>query len=115
VRADDGLALSSRNRYLTPEERRRAPKLYQALDRARRRLESGVADVADLEREGREALVAAGFRPDYFEVRMAGTLAKPAGRNVDVVVLAAARLSRARLIDNLQCRAVGDLEKAASP
>jgi pantoate--beta-alanine ligase len=110
VRADDGLALSSRNRYLTPEERQRAPRLYHALDNARRRLESGDADVTDIEREGRAALVAAGFRPDYFEVRMAGTLAKPSGRNVDVVVHAAARLSRARLIDNLQCRATGPLQ-----
>jgi pantoate--beta-alanine ligase len=112
VRADDGLALSSRNRYLNAEERARAPRLYHALDHARRRLESGDTNVADIEREGREALVAAGFRPDYFEVRMAGTLAEPGGRNVDVVVLAAARLSRARLIDNLQCRATGDLAKA---
>jgi len=56
-----------------------------------------------------EALRAAGFRPDYFEVRMSRRLERPQGRNVDVVVLAAARLSRARLIDNLQCRATGDL------
>ncbi|MFO1408582.1 MAG: pantoate--beta-alanine ligase [Steroidobacteraceae bacterium] len=109
VRAEDGLALSSRNRYLDPEERARAPALYRALDRARRRLESGDNDVAGIEREGLAALGAAGFRADYFEVRMAGTLARPHGRNVDVVVLAAARLSRARLIDNLQCRATGDL------
>ncbi len=109
VRAEDGLALSSRNRYLTTEERERAPQLYRALDRARRRLESGDSDVAEIEREGMEALRDAGFRPDYFEVRMAGTLARPHGHNVDVVVLAAARLSRARLIDNLQCRANGHL------
>ena len=57
VRADDGLALSSRNRYLTPEERARAPQLYHALDRARRRLESGDTDVADIEREGRGGAV----------------------------------------------------------
>jgi len=110
VRAEDGLALSSRNRYLTTEERVRAPRLYRALDQARRRLESGDGDVADIEREGMEALRAAGFRPDYFEVRMANTLAKPQGQNVDVVVLAAARLSRARLIDNLQCRAMGEIK-----
>jgi len=110
VRAEDGLALSSRNRYLTPEERQRAPQLYHALDRARRRLESGDTDIAGIEHEGVEALRAAGFRPDYFEVRMADALAKPHGRNVDVVVLAAARLSRARLIDNLQCRATGQLQ-----
>jgi pantoate--beta-alanine ligase len=107
VRAEDGLALSSRNRYLNAEERERAPQLYRALDRARRRLESGNTDVASIESEGLEALRAAGFRPDYFEVRMAETLARPHGQNVDVVVLAAARLTRARLIDNLQCRASG--------
>jgi pantoate--beta-alanine ligase len=113
VRAEDGLALSSRNRYLTPEERARAPQLYRALDRARRRLETGETDIADIEREGMDALRAADFRPDYFEVRMARRLERPQGRNVDVVVLAAARLSRARLIDNLQCRATGDLGDVA--
>jgi pantoate--beta-alanine ligase len=107
VRADDGLALSSRNRYLNPQERAIAPEVYRALDRARRRLESGDTDVEGIEREGLAALVTAGFRPDYFEVRMAGTLAKPRGQNVDVVVLTAARLGRARLIDNVQCRAAG--------
>ena len=109
VRADDGLALSSRNRYLNPQERAIAPEVYRALDRARRRLESGDNDVAGIEREGLAALVKAGFRPDYFEVRMAGTLAKPHGQDVDVVVLTAARLGRARLIDNVQCRAAGAL------
>lgn len=112
VRAEDGLALSSRNRYLNAEERSRAPLLYRALDRARRRLESGDGDIADIEREGLEALRAAGFRPDYFEVRMANSLSRPRGRNVDVVVLAAARLSRARLIDNLQCRAQGQVKES---
>ncbi len=109
VRADDGLALSSRNRYLNPQERAIAPEVYRSLDRARRRLESGDTDVAGIEREGLAALVAAGFRPDYFDVRMAGSLAKPHGQNVDVVVLTAARLGRARLIDNVQCRAAGEV------
>jgi pantoate--beta-alanine ligase len=109
VRADDGLALSSRNRYLSASERALAPTVYRALDHARRRLESGDADVAGIEREGMESLRAAGFRPDYFEVRMAGTLALPRGQDVDVVVLTAARLGRARLIDNVQCRATGEL------
>lgn len=113
VRAEDGLALSSRNRYLNDEERARAPQLYRAIDRARRRLESGEGDIDAIEREGLESLRAAGFRPDYFEVRMAGTLGRPQGRNVDVVVLAAARLSRARLIDNLQCRATGRIKNRA--
>jgi pantoate--beta-alanine ligase len=109
VRADDGLALSSRNRYLSAPERAVAPTVYRALDRARRRLESGDADVADIEREGMGSLRAAGFRPDYFEVRMAETLARPRGQDIDVVVLTAARLGRARLIDNVQCRATGEL------
>jgi len=111
VRAEDGLALSSRNRYLSESERAIAPLVYRALDRARRRLESGDADLAGIQREGLESLRAAGFRPDYFEVRMAGTLAEPRGQDVDVVVLTAARLGRARLIDNVQCRATGELTR----
>jgi pantoate--beta-alanine ligase len=107
VRADDGLALSSRNRYLDDDERAVAPALYRALDRARQRLTAGEIDLASIEAEGLEALRAAGFRPDYFEVRVAETLERPLGRGVDVVVLAAARLRRARLIDNVQCRAPG--------
>jgi pantoate--beta-alanine ligase len=107
VRADDGLALSSRNRYLDDDERVLAPELYRALDRARRRLTDGDTDLASIETEGLESLRAAGFRPDYFEVRTAGTLERPRGRDVDLVVLTAARLRRARLIDNVQCRAPG--------
>jgi pantoate--beta-alanine ligase len=107
VRAEDGLALSSRNRYLDDGERATAPGLYRALDRARRRLIAGETDLASIEAEGLESLRDAGFRPDYFEVRTAGTLDRPQGRDVDLVVLAAARLRRARLIDNVQCRAPG--------
>ena len=105
VRADDGLALSSRNRYLSPGERAAAPAIYRALDRARRRLEAGEVDYAAMEAEGREALEAGGIVPDYFEVRTTGRLAKPECGAVDLVVLAAGRLGKARLIDNLQCRA----------
>jgi pantoate--beta-alanine ligase len=109
VRAEDGLALSSRNRYLSVQEREIAPTVYRALDHARRRLEGGDADVAGIEQQGMETLRAAGFRPDYFEVRMADTLERPRGQDIDVVVLTAARLGRARLIDNLQCRATGEI------
>ena len=104
VRAEDGLALSSRNRYLSAEERAIAPSLYRALDRARRRLESGDIDLAGIEAEGLKALADAGIRPDYFEVRTADRLARPVGADLSLVVLAAGRLGRARLIDNLQCR-----------
>jgi pantoate--beta-alanine ligase len=109
VRTEDGLALSSRNRYLSEQERAIAPTVYRTLDHARRRLEGGDADIAGIERQGMEMLRAAGFRPDYFEVRMANTLERPRGQDIDVVVLTAARLGRARLIDNLQCRATGEI------
>ncbi|HET9692921.1 MAG TPA: pantoate--beta-alanine ligase [Steroidobacteraceae bacterium] len=105
VRADDGLALSSRNRYLSAEERARAPAIYRALDAARRRLEAGETDYASIEAEGLAAIAAAGIRPDYFEVRSADRLERPAVEQVDLVVLAAGRLGKARLIDNLQCSA----------
>jgi pantoate--beta-alanine ligase len=105
VRADDGLALSSRNRYLSPQERATAPAIYRALDRARRRIEEGDVDYLAIEAEGVAALQSAGIRPDYFEVRTADRLARPAGGEVALVMLAAGRLGKARLIDNLQCRA----------
>jgi pantoate--beta-alanine ligase len=106
VRAEDGLALSSRNRYLTAEERALAPQLYRALDRARRRIESGAGEIAAIEAEGLAAMQAAGIRPDYFEVRTADRLARPSAQDLSLVVLAAGRLGKARLIDNLQCRRV---------
>ena len=112
VRAEDGLALSSRNRYLSPEERAIAPKVYRALDRARRRLEAGDSDVAGIEAEGLKALADAGIRPEYFEVRTADRLARPVGQDLSLVVLAAGRLGRARLIDNLQCRSPALLGEA---
>jgi pantoate--beta-alanine ligase len=103
VRAEDGLALSSRNRYLSPEERATAPVIYRALDQARRRLEGGDTDYAAIEAEGHATIGGAGLRLDYFEVRTADRLARPAGDEVELVVLAAARLGKARLIDNVQC------------
>ncbi|HET7202681.1 MAG TPA: pantoate--beta-alanine ligase [Steroidobacteraceae bacterium] len=105
VRAEDGLALSSRNRYLSAEERARAPAIYRALDAVRRRLEAGDTDYASMEAGGLASITAAGIRPDYFEVRTADRLDRPTGEEVDLVVLAAGRLGKARLIDNLQCRA----------
>jgi pantoate--beta-alanine ligase len=105
VRAEDGLALSSRNRYLNAEERATAPAIYRALDKARRRLEEGDTAYASIETEGLAAIGAAGIKPDYFEVRTAARLERPTERDVHLVVLAAGRLGKARLIDNLQCTA----------
>ena len=105
VRAEDGLALSSRNRYLGADERAAAPAIYRALDQARRRLEAGDTAFAAIEAEGLAAVSAAGIKPDYFEVRTADRLERPTENDVDLVVLTAGRLGKARLIDNLQCRA----------
>ena len=105
ARAPDGLALSSRNAYLTDEERRRAPELAAALTEAVGHLRAG-AEVAEVEARAVGRLRAAGFGPvDYVEVRDAVDLARlgpgplPPGRPARI--LAAARLGRARLIDNM--------------
>ena len=102
VRASDGLALSSRNRYLSPDERARAPAIYAALQRAVERLHGGDRDFAAIEAEGLQALQAAAMPPDYFSVRNAASLDAPAAQTDPLVVLTAARLGRARLIDNLR-------------
>jgi pantoate--beta-alanine ligase len=104
VRAADGLALSSRNQYLTPDERALAPRIYAELQAAAQRLKAGDADFAGIEGTGLRALEIAGFRPDYFSVRLAADLSPPTPAAGELVVLTAARLSRARLIDNIQVR-----------
>jgi pantoate--beta-alanine ligase len=106
VREADGLAMSSRNQYLTPEDRRAAPAIYRQLQQASEAIGSGVRDFASVEGAGRAALQAAGFRPDYFSVRDARTLAPAQPDTRHFVVLAAARIGKARLIDNLQWEAV---------
>ena len=102
VRDRDGLAMSSRNQYLSTEERALAPSIYRALEAAAQRLRAGDVDFASIERGGFQALEHAGFRPDYFSVRNASDLspATPAAR--ELVILTAARIGKARLIDNVQ-------------
>lgn len=104
VREPDGLAMSSRNQYLTDEERRTAPIIHQTLQAAVERLRAGDRDFAAIERQGVEALERTGFRADYFSVRRADDLSSPDATTQHLVVLTAARLGRARLIDNLQVR-----------
>jgi pantoate--beta-alanine ligase len=101
-RDDDGLALSSRNRYLTAEERARAPELHRTLAAASDALRRGETDLAAIEARARERLARNGFSVDYVEVRDASTLSRPNGAGQDLVVLAAAWLGRARLIDNVR-------------
>ena len=101
VRADDGLALSSRNGYLTPAERAVAPALYAALQTVARGLYAGETAAHATERAGAQ-LAQVGFAPEYVSVRRACDLAEPDAGDSELVVLAAARLGRARLIDNLE-------------
>jgi pantoate--beta-alanine ligase len=107
VREDDGLAMSSRNRYLGAGERALAPALYSTLTRAAEQVRSGVA-LATVEQQAREALAAAGLVPDYVSVRRRSDLGRPPVEPAEaadraLVILAAAQLGRARLIDNLAC------------
>lgn len=101
VREPDGLALSSRNRYLSEAERLQAPMLYQTLRRTAERVQERVAPVA-AEQEALETLRQAGCRPDYVSVRRAEDLAEPSAADRGLVVLAAAWLGRTRLIDNFE-------------
>jgi pantoate--beta-alanine ligase len=101
LRDPDGLAMSSRNGYLNPAERALAPALYQTLQEMAQRLRDGESDYSLLQLDGAAELEKAGFRPDYLEIRRADGLLTPKGGEEYVVILAAAWLGRARLIDNL--------------
>jgi pantoate--beta-alanine ligase len=102
VRATDGLAMSSRNRYLSAADRTTAPRIYAALQAVTARIAAGDRAWAAMEQWGAEALGAAGMQPDYFTVRDAGSLQAPDAATREIVVLTAARLGKARLIDNLR-------------
>ena len=102
VRHADGLAMSSRNQYLTPAERAKTPQIYQALQAAAARLQAGDVDFASIERAGCHALESAGFQPDYFSVRQAHDLSRATATARELVILTAARIGKARLIDNVQ-------------
>lgn len=101
LREEDGLAMSSRNVYLSAAERKQAPLLHSKLRAVAHHIQAGERDYAKLEREAQSGLAAAGFRPDYVTVRRALDLAPPQPGDVHLVVLAAAWLGSARLIDNL--------------
>lgn len=102
VRAEDGLALSSRNGYLTTEQRAEAPRLYRELNRIRNALRNGETDIAKLEKGTLDALAAAGWQSDYVAVRQQSDLSMPKGVDAPMVVLAASRLGTTRLIDNIE-------------
>lgn len=102
VREADGLAMSSRNGYLSPKERLLAPNLYQALCAARDEIAGGALAYGEIEAWQMERLRREGFNPDYFCVRRRSDLSPPAGGETELMILAAAWLGKARLIDNLK-------------
>ena len=100
VRDDDGLALSSRNQYLNDDERKIAPMLYKELSAVGGKLQSGARNFEELEANATGVLTKAGFEVDYFAIRRAQNLEIPDRDCDELVVLVAARLGNARLIDN---------------
>jgi pantoate--beta-alanine ligase len=105
VRADDGLALSSRNGYLSPEQRAAAPALYRVISHIGTAIRAGEQDFVRLLEDGRRELEAAGFRIDYLEIRDASSLRPATAKDSDLVILAAAFMGKTRLIDNLHLNA----------
>jgi len=101
VREPDGLAMSSRNQYLTKSERGQAPLLQCVLRETLQALKDGGRDFAALQQRALLQLQAGGFRPDYVEIRHADTLAPARADDQRFVVLGAAWLGKARLIDNV--------------
>ncbi|NUU00861.1 pantoate--beta-alanine ligase [Herbaspirillum robiniae] len=105
-RADDGLALSSRNGYLSAQERAEAPLLYKVLNDVANEMRSGQANPADVERKAMAVLADRGWQPDYVAVRKRIDLQPPSAADIaqgaPLVTLAAAKLGATRLIDNLE-------------
>jgi pantoate--beta-alanine ligase len=106
VRDPDGLALSSRNRFLGEAERKEAPRLYATLNAVRDRLRGGETDIARIEQDAQRALSANGWKVDYVSVRrrrdLRASTAAEVAAGEPLVVLAAAQLGAKRLIDNLE-------------
>lgn len=102
VREADGLAMSSRNAYLSPGERAIAPKVYATLMQATQKLQARSATLIAIETAAMAELAAAGFRPEYFSIRRAEDLGPPRVGDTDLAILTAAWLGPARLIDNVR-------------
>lgn len=102
VREDDGLAMSSRNQYLTSTERQQASRLHQVLESISDSLQAGRRDFAALEDEVATVLNKTGWQVDYVQI-LDPNLAPPREKGRDFMILAAANLGASRLIDNLRC------------
>lgn len=101
-RAKDGLALSSRNGYLTEAERLQAPELYKLLNELKQAITSGNKDYTALAEQAKQQLNKQGWQAEYIEVRNANTLQPAQAEDKNLVILAAAKLGKPRLIDNIE-------------
>lgn len=101
-REENGLAMSSRNNYLSEEERNTAGQIYRVLNEICEQIKGGEKNFEAICEQGKAELAKHGFEPDYIEVRCADELKQPSKKSTDLVVLAAAILGKARLIDNLR-------------
>lgn len=101
ARAADGLALSSRNGYLNRKQRRIAPELHRVLQSCREAIADGYDSYCDLEKHSLDLLRSSGFEPDYFAIRDSRTLKSVTMDTESIVILAAAKLGKPRLIDNV--------------
>ena len=101
-RAEDGLALSSRNGYLTESERKQAPQLFCALNKIKTAIENGARNYIELAQQTKQFLTENSWQVDYIEVRSADTLNPAHPEDQKLVILGAARLGKPRLIDNLE-------------
>jgi len=101
VREEDGVARSSRNGYLTTGERAHAPAIYRLLQQTADKIRAGDTNYERLVKQAQKTLEAEGFRPDYFKVVRARDLVEPSRDDTELVILAAAYLGKARLIDNI--------------
>jgi pantoate--beta-alanine ligase len=102
VRANDGLALSSRNGYLSAAERSEAPRLYRILQRIREAIRNGNRNFCELEHDALVELNSHGWKTDYVAVRQQSDLQPPQAGEQALVTLAASRLGATRLIDNIE-------------
>ncbi|QWC99106.1 pantoate--beta-alanine ligase [Polynucleobacter paneuropaeus] len=110
IRAEDGLALSSRNTYLSIDERREAPELQKLLQQVREQViglkQQSPEELKKIEAGALETLTKRGWRPDYIAIRLQSDLATPSNTALDakepLVILTAAKLGKTRLIDNLE-------------
>ena len=104
IREADGLAMSSRNAYLSPEERKLAPLIYQTLTKASQEVQNQKTGYEAVEKEAMTALEKAGFKPEYFSIRRSSDLSEPEPDDRELSILVAAWLGSARLIDNVKLK-----------